>query len=229
MKFIAEIGLNHNGNIDLIHELIRQSSICGANFAKFQLGWKGKPGELNYIDKTSFESILKSCEFNDIEFLSSIFYRENFEFIKKYKSIKKFKIASRTIVDDIELVKDILDYSDHLFISLGMWKKKDLPFKPNPKITYFWCKSLYPTLPSDLLDFPKTFVNSDVTGYSDHSIGIDVPILAASRGANFIEKHFTLDKSDNTIRDHALSATPAEFQEMVIRCKYIKKYVDLGI
>ena len=46
MIFIAELGLNHNGNFGLCYELIKQAKYAGANIVKFQLGWKGKEGEL---------------------------------------------------------------------------------------------------------------------------------------------------------------------------------------
>ena len=49
MKFIAECGLNHNGNLDLTYELIRQASLSGADIAKFQLGWRDKKNEINNI------------------------------------------------------------------------------------------------------------------------------------------------------------------------------------
>ena len=49
MIFIAEIGLNHNGNLDLCHELIRQAKLAGADIAKFQLGWRAKKDEINHI------------------------------------------------------------------------------------------------------------------------------------------------------------------------------------
>ena len=52
-------------------------------------------------------------------------------------------------------------------------------------------------------------------GYSDHTLGIEVPIAAVALGAKVIEKHFTLDKSDTTIRDHALSLLPHEFKMLV--------------
>ena len=50
MLFIAEIGLNHNGNFDLGCEMIRQAKLAGADIAKFQLGWRDKPGEINRLD-----------------------------------------------------------------------------------------------------------------------------------------------------------------------------------
>ena len=51
MILVAEIGLNHDGNFDLIYELIRQAKNSGANIAKFQVGWRDKPGEINNLTK----------------------------------------------------------------------------------------------------------------------------------------------------------------------------------
>ena len=66
-------------------------------------------------------------------------------------------------------------------------------------------------------------------GYSDHTLGIAAPILATSYGVNILEKHFTLDKSDVTIRDHALSLSPDEFRQLTSIGREIKKYCDLGL
>ena len=49
MIFIAEIGMNHNGNMGLIFELVKQASLSGANIAKFQLGWRCGKGEINQL------------------------------------------------------------------------------------------------------------------------------------------------------------------------------------
>ena len=108
-----------------------------------------------------------------------------------------------------------------------MWNKKILPFK-NKNIKYLWCQSEYPLYPWNIKNFPKKF-NNRIIGYSDHSIGIDLPILAVSRGAKIIEKHFTLDKSDTTIRDHSLSADPDEFRNMVNISREIGKKINLNI
>ena len=59
VTFIAEIGLNHNGNFGLFFELIKQASLSGADFAKFQLGWRSKPGEINRLESHDIENILK--------------------------------------------------------------------------------------------------------------------------------------------------------------------------
>ena len=84
-----------------------------------------------------------------------------------------------------------------------------------------FCVSKYPTYYKDLKAFPKNF--NKFYGYSDHLIGNEGCILAASRGAKIIEKHFTLGKSSNVIRDHLLSATPDEFRELVNNCKAVYK------
>ena len=64
------------------------------------------------------------------------------------------------------------------------------------------------------------------SGYSDHTLGPEAVLLAVARGAKIIEKHFTLDKSDTTIRDHALSATPEEFAEMVKNSRAIHRLLS---
>ena len=76
------------------------------------------------------------------------------------------------------------------------------------------------------MTLPKNFHDSVYSGYSDHTLGIETSLIAISRGAQIIEKHFTLDKSDNTIRDHALSATPEEFRQLVILGTEISKLTD---
>ena len=228
MKFIAEIGLNHNGNLDLCHELIRQAKLAGADIAKFHLRWRAKKDEINHIPLESLKQLVESCNYYDIQFMASIFNEEAFELSKKINQ-EKFKIASRTVVDNPALVEKILKLNKPTFISLGMSDKENLPFKEYDNVHYLWCKSKYPTFPSDLVDLPKDFKNSKFDGYSDHSIGIEIPLTAITRGAKIIEKHFTLDKSDTTIRDHSLSATPDEFRTMTTIGRNIFKNNSIGV
>lgn len=228
MIFIAEIGLNHNGNLDLCHELIKQAKWSGANIAKFQLGWRSNENEINNITFEVLNQLIKTCDYYDIEFMASIFNEEAFELSKKI-NLEKFKIASRTLVDNPNLVEKILKLNKPTFVSLGMSDKENLPFKDYDNVHYLWCKSKYPTLPWDLVDLPKDFKNSKFDGYSDHSIGIEIPLTAISRGAKIIEKHFTLDKSDTTIRDHSLSATPDEFRTMTTIGRSIFKNNLIGV
>jgi sialic acid synthase SpsE len=228
MKFIAEIGLNHNGNLDLCHELIRQAKWSGADIAKFQLGWRSNKNEINNITIDVLERIVKTCEYYDIEFMASIFNHESFE-LSKIINQQIYKVASRTLKEEPELVEKILKLDKLTYLSTGMVDKTNLPFKKYENVKYLWCESKYPTLPDQLKELPKSFKTSEFYGYSDHSIGIEIPITAIARGAKVIEKHFTLDKSDTTIRDHCLSATPDEFRAMTNLGRNIYKNNQIGV
>jgi len=228
MLFIAEIGMNHNGNYDLACELIKQAKYSGADIAKFQLGWRADKGEINCLDIDILNKLNRWCEYYQIELLFSIFTDSAFELAQGI-DCRRYKIASRTVMENLDLVKKIISQGRETIISLGMWNKKDPPLEKAANIKYLWCKSKYPTEPIDLKEIPKNFTSSIYDGYSDHSIGIDIPLMAVSRGAEIIEKHFTLDKSDTTIRDHALSATPDEFLTMTRIGRNIYRNIKLGV
>ena len=83
MLFIAEIGLNHNGNLDLVFELIKQAKYSGANIVKFQLGWRSKEGEMNHINLEYLKKIDAWCKYFDIEFMVSIFTHDAYKLAKK--------------------------------------------------------------------------------------------------------------------------------------------------
>jgi N,N'-diacetyllegionaminate synthase len=230
LTFIAEIGMNHNGNFGLLPELIRQASLSGANIAKFQLGWRDGKGEINRLTEKEIKLIVDSCEFYEIEPMFSIISEKAYRMIKKFGyNFKKYKIASRTVLDKPDLIKTILAEGKETYVSLGFWKNKELPFPIKKNVKYLYCVSKYPCLPHELTDFPINFQDSPYVGYSDHTVGIEAALLAISRGAKVIEKHFTLDKSDTTIRDHALSATPVEFLELVRNGKAIERLLSIGV
>lgn len=232
MIFISEIGMNYNANFNLIYEMIRQSKLAGADICKFQLGWKDKPGEINELNLEKIQKIVEWCEYFSIEPMFSIISANAYKVFKKL-NLKKIKIASRSLKYDYKLVEKIVNENTDkkIFLSLGMWEKKNKPFNQK-NIKYLYCKSNYPTFNEDVLgSFPKTFgQNKDLFyGYSDHFIGIEACLIAITRGAKIIEKHFTLDKSENIIRDHALSATPDEFKTLVNLGREIHRKITAGI
>ena len=109
--------------------------------------------------------------------------------------MKRYKIASRSIHDK-NLVKKILSLKKPTIISLGFWNKKKLPFNRNKnQISYLYCVSKYPTRAKDLSFSKKLFRELD--GFSDHTIGLSASLHAVSRGAEFIEKHYSNNKSMN--------------------------------
>jgi len=227
MLFVAEIGLCHNGNFDLACEMMRQSMLSGADIVKMQLGWRDKQGEINHIDEAVLNKLFRYAEFLEIELMFSVFHADALNLIKKFPIIR-YKIASRTVKDDLSFVKRVVDDGKEVIISLGMWDKEELPIVAK-NVKYLWCKAIYPTMPWDMIDFPKNFSSSGYHGYSDHTLGIDSALLAISRGARMVEKHFTLDKSDTTIRDHVLAASPSEFNDMVTIGRAMAKKIKMGV
>lgn len=212
MLLVAEIGLNHDGNFNLIFEMIRSAKFAGADIAKFQFGWREKKNEINYIDLNRAKTLKKWCDYFEIEMMASIINENAFKLAKAI-NLKRYKIASRTVVENPKLCKKIIAEGKEVFCSLGFWKKKKFPFgKPSKKLRYIFCSSNYPSFPVHLKKMPKDFNEKSFYGYSDHYIGISACLLAISNGANFVEKHFTINKSSQVIRDHVLSATEVEMK-----------------
>ena len=215
MIYVAEIGMNHNGNFDLALELIRKAKESGANIAKFQFGWRDKPDEINCIDLDTAKNLKDYSEYCEIEFMASIITEKALELALKI-GVNRFKIASRTVIENPDLCKKIINEGKEVFCSLGFWKEDFFPFgTPHEKLRYIYCVSEYPALPKNMKSFPINFSDDTYYGYSDHYLGNSACLIAIARGAKFIEKHFTLNKSSQVIRDHTLSATPDEFKLIV--------------
>ena len=195
MKIISEIGINHNGDFRRIEELIRQSAVGGADFAKFQLynSQRVFGDDSRKKNEFTFEQVAKIkqvCDYHGIEFFASVFDEEKIEWCEEL-DVKRYKIASRTIVAEPELCKKVIALGKTTYISLGFWAEHELPFIED-NVKYFNCISKYPTSCLDIKDFSY---NNDIVGLSDHSYGISYALFNISKGASFIEKHFTLNKS----------------------------------
>ena len=216
MKFVAEIGLNHDGSFDLARELVRQAQLAGADFAKFQFGWRDGPGEINSFEREQWVAIKQWCDYVGVEMLVSVIREDTLELAEALE-FSTYKIASRTVIDHPKLCERILSLGRPTYVSLGMWEGSEFPFGPpgGSLLRYVYCRSKYPTNPADLTSMPPTFSEDGFFGYSDHSLGIDTCLTAIARGARYVEKHFTLDKTSQVIRDHVLSATPKEFRQLV--------------
>lgn len=226
MIFIAEIGMNYNNNFNLCAELIKQAKISGADIAKFQLGWRDGKDEINQLDEHKIKQLYDWGNYYQIKIMFSVIKDSSLDQLKKFNP-NIIKVASRTFSENKNLVKKILELNIQTFISLGMVNDYE-NLEYNENISYLWCRSNYPTETKDLKNFPKKF-DEKIKGYSDHCIGIETCLLAIARQAQVIEKHFTLDKSENIIRDHALSATPDEFRNLVNIGRDINKKILLGI
>ena len=233
MIIIAEIGINHNGSIDLAHELIRQARIAGADIAKFQFydphkifGPQGPFPNAEALTQAltvqfGFDHAkqLKTwCDQEGIEFMASAFDLERFGWTETL-GVRRHKIASRA-AQDRELCERILGSGQDTFVSLGFWQGDGIPY-PHPNAKYLYCVPKYPC-PYEDLDLPRSFGASIYEGFSDHTIGIEAALVAVGRGARVIEKHFTLNKGLPG-PDHVCSATPDELAELSRLARLMEK------
>ncbi len=221
MEIIAEIGQNHNGELSLALELIHAARENGADVAKFQLYDARElfPEECNpwfeYNCKTEIDPdrlllLAEECRKAGIEFFASVFDVERVGWLEEI-GVKRYKIASRSI-HDAELLRAVAETGKPIIASLGMWHGKDFPkIGDTSPIDYLYCVSQYPAPLSELklasVDFTR------YAGFSDHSMGVTAALVAFSRGARILEKHFTLDKSMHG-PDHKGSMTPGELKEL---------------
>ena len=141
----------------------------------------------------------------------------NFPYLRKVGSLKK-KIIISTGMADLGEIRDALD----ILIKAGT---------PKENITVLHCNTEYPTPFEDvnllaMLTIRDTF-KVDV-GYSDHTLGIEVPIAACALGAQILEKHFTLDRSMRG-PDHRASLLPDELAAMVKAIRNVEKILGDGV
>lgn len=252
-KVIAEVGECFNGNIETACTMIREAQKAGCDIVKFQLldmdevaqddpeyEWFSK---LN-LSQIDIKRLIECAKENQIEILFTPVSVKTAEYIYK-AGLKTVKIAS-SFINKQELLLYINEHFETVYISTGMAdleeiaKVIDLLNMPKD-IIILHCVSEYPTGPlleerglkaldekdvhMNMMLILKVLYPNHKVGYSDHTDGILVPIIAAAMGAEFIEKHFTLDRNTpiehfNTRdvymgTDHVLSVESDKLKEMV--------------
>lgn len=219
-QIITEVHPQHGGDPGLLREMVREAKQNGADTVKVQLydavALLGSD-RWTYLQFTqeSAAQLAAWCRQEEIEFMASVFDPVRFRWCEEL-GVKRYKIASRTVEGDPELCKIILASGKETIVSLGNWTGPGKPFGESAQVKYLYCKSKYPAFFEDLSDFPDDFEGAGLAGYSDHTLGISVPLLAIGRGAEIVEKHFTLDKTRGspTEKAHICSMTPTELGEL---------------
>ncbi len=221
MEIIAEIGQNHNGDMKLARDLIHAAKENGANVAKFQVydavALFPKEGNEWYdynckteLDRDEVNSLAEECRSAGIEFMASVFDIDRIGWLED-ADVARYKIASRSIRER-ELIDAIAATGKPIIASLGMWHEAEFPkIQCRGGVKFLYCIAKYPTPLSDL---ELARVDFDVySGFSDHTIGTTAAMVALARGAQILEKHFTLDKSMYG-PDHQGSMTPNELAQI---------------
>ena len=240
---IAEIGINHNGDIEIAKKLIDAAIECGANAVKFQkrnlesiyqkeiledptLDSQGTEILLDVLNEIEFKEdefkkIFDYCQKQQITFLCTPWDIPSVNFLETL-NVPAYKIASADLTN-FPLIKHISKTKKPIILSTGMSDmdeiEKTVNFVKTLEIDFLLlhCNSTYPS-PVELLNLnliPMLKEKFDVPiGYSGHETGIIASVTATNMGGVVIERHITLDKKMEGL-DQSSSLEPDQFKKMV--------------
>lgn len=248
---IAELGANHNGDMELAKKLIHQAKEAGADCVKFQSWTKDsvfarKKYEDNYFiaddyrNRTDYtlEEIVDAYSITEDELLdmkkladevgidctSTPFSKKEADFLIEHLDTPFIKVASMDL-NNYPFLTYLAKKGKPIIISTGLSELyevdkaiKTIENAGNNQIVILHCVSTYPPVDSDvhlnnIRTLMATYPDYPV-GFSDHTLGTEIPLASVALGACVIEKHFTLDKNMEGW-DHKVSATKDEMQVIV--------------
>jgi N-acetylneuraminate synthase len=253
---IAEIGLNHNGDINIAKELIKKAHECGCDAVKFQ---KRTPevctprdqwdieretpwGRMKYIDyrykvefgDAEYKIIDEYCKELGVVWFASCWDEESVDYLEKFNPML-YKAASASLTD-ISLLKKKKDTGKPLIISTGMSTleelKKAVEAIGTDNLAIAHATSTYPCKPEELnLRMINTLQGMYPTcpiGYSGHETGLSTTLATIPLGTSFVERHFTLDRS-MWGSDQAASVEPGGMMRLVRDIRDIETALGDGI
>ena len=253
---IAEIGINHNGSIDIARQLIDLAKDCGCDAVKFQKRTLDlvyskdeldKPrespwGTTNHQQKEGLEfgieeyqEIDKYCKKKNIAWFASAWDIESQKFLRQF-DLKYNKIASAMIPDQ-KFLKVVASEGKYTFISTGMSSVEMIDdavhiFKDaNCPFELMHCISTYPMNDTDAnLNCIKTLQDRYhcKVGYSGHEVGLAVSYAASALGISSLERHITLDRAMYG-SDQAASVEPAGLRTLVGGIRKIERAMGDGV
>ena len=237
---IAEIGINHGGDMNLAKKMIDSVSRTGADAVKFQtyITEKRVPKDSPIFD------ILKKCELPfeafkelqiyskklNLDFFSTPFDTESVDFLESI-NVDLYKIASFDI-GNMDLLEKVAKTNKPIIMSVGMSNSDEITNayncikKYNNNIALLHCISAYPTDETDsnisaIFSLRESFKDC-VIGQSDHTNDIDVPIYSVCSGAQVLEKHFKIDESMECI-DSPVSITELQLKNLITKTRRVEK------
>jgi N-acetylneuraminate synthase len=247
VKIIAEIGINHNGSVDLAKKLIDAAYVAGCDYVKFQkrtpeicvpLSERDKPkstpwGEMTYLDykkkiefgKTEFDEIDSYCQSKGIKWFSSVWDHESVDFMSQYTDLTKISSA---LITDHDLCQYARNKNTQLIISTGM--STELQIETAVKIcspdVMMHTNSTYPCPVEELnlnyIHWMRDKWKNVEVGYSGHEYGLTTTFAAVAMGCQWIERHLTLERT-MWGSDHLASVEPQGFIKLVKGIRDIEK------
>lgn len=252
---IAEIGVNHNGSLELAKKLIDAAVSAGCDAVKFQ---KRTPelcvpkeqrnlvretiwGHMTYMEyrkklEFGFEDyfqIDKYCKEKGIVWFTSCWDIASVDFMEAFKPVC-YKISSASLTDD-KLLKRLKATGRPLILSTGMSSMDQIQHAVDllncDELILAHCTSSYPCKPEELnLMMIKTLQSrfDYLVGYSGHEVGLQTTYAAVVLGACFVERHITLDRA-MWGSDQAASVEPRGFIRMVRDIRTTEKSLGNGV
>lgn len=247
VNIIAEIGINHNGDIDLCKKMIMLSKVAGCDYVKIQkrtpdlcvpenqkMKIRDTPwGKMTYIDykkKIEFdeEQICELIEYSNsigIEFFASVWDIPSVDLMAKYTKIGKIPSA---LINDIELCKYAREKFELLIISTGMSTEEEIEEvvkESSPDVVMHTC-STYPSPMEELnlqyITHLKNKWTDKEIGYSGHEFGLVSTFATVALGVKWIERHITLDR-EMWGSDHKASVEPIGLIKLVKGVRDLEK------
>ena len=253
---IAEIGINHNGDIEIAKKLIEVAKNAGCDAVKFQKRTVEKVYSNDILDtprespwgnttrdqklglefgKKEYDEINQCCLLYGIDWFASSWDIDSQSFLHQY-DLKYNKIAS-AMLTNTELLKTVAEEKKHTFISTGMSTMEEIDDAVNIfrehdcPFELMHTNSSYPmkTEEANLLCIPmlKKKFNCDV-GYGGHEVSAyQVSLIAVSLGATSLERHITLDRTMYG-SDQAASLEPSGLKRMIRDVKNVEEILGDG-
>jgi N-acetylneuraminate synthase len=254
--FIAEIGINHNGDMKICKELIDVAVESGCDAVKFQKrdinevytsnfldGHRESPWGVTQREQKSglefeledYEEINMYCKEKNIEWFASAWDLNSQTFLEQFKC-KFNKVASSMIVYK-ELLEKISKEGKHTFISTGMSNYHDIQIavdiftKANCSFELMHTVSTYPMKDENanlnVINTLKEKYKCNV-GYSGHEVGLAISYAAAALGISSLERHITLDRSMYG-SDQSASIEPSGLRQLVGAVRKIEQAMGDGV
>tara|TARA_R110000824_G_scaffold232511_1_gene420572 strand:+ start:11845 stop:12684 length:840 start_codon:yes stop_codon:yes gene_type:complete len=220
INIIAEIGINHNGSIEIAKKLIDVATVAGCDYVKFQ---KREPevcvpkeqrnkiretpwGSLKYIDykkrlefgREEYDEIDQYCKEKQIRWFASVWDIPSVDFMSQYGNITKIPSA---LITNLDLLRYARQKFEFVIISTGMSTEEEIAKAVeigNPDVIMH-TNSSYPSKYEELnLNYikhlKKRYPYKEI-GYSGHEYGLTTTFVSAALGAEWIERHVTLDRT----------------------------------
>ncbi len=253
---IAELGINHNGDIQIAKKLIDVASFAGCDAVKFQKRTIDKVYTKEVLDsyrespwgktqreqkeglefnEQEYNEIDKYCRDKGIEWFASAWDVDSQLFLRKY-NLKHNKIAS-AMLTNMDLLDCVAGEKKYTYISTGMSTVEEIERcvavfkKKDCPFELMHCNSVYPMKDADanlkVIEALGEKFKCKV-GYSGHEVGLQISLAAVSIGATSIERHITLDRTMYG-SDQAASLEPGGLIKLVRDIRIIEKSMGDGI